>query len=273
LLAALSLFAVACGGDGDADTASPSSPDASASTGATGNTGATLQSTGATAGTGAAAPATGSTGGTLQSTGPTGSGPGNLNDLSGLQSFRWDVTVGGAGALLSAAGFPSLDGSDASEFTAHGAYIAPDQGQVEVAVAGFEYKQTIKGDQQWTSIAGVTTGPVAATDSADALIYVTAFFDPATLAEPTDLDCGDSEDVNGVEAIRCETTKADEIAAGLAGEDAEIDEASFVIWVAEEGDFIVKYDFKASGSAAGQDFEWSLVANITDINNVGSIEP
>jgi hypothetical protein len=46
-----------------------------------------------------------------------------------------------------------------------------------------------------------------------------------------------------------------------------------VLWIAEDGNYVVKYDFSASGTANGQPFEWSFVANITDVNLVGSIEP
>jgi hypothetical protein len=273
MLAAFTLIAVsvvACSGDDDNGDTSP--PASTGSTGASGGTGESGP-TGPTGGLSTLpAGASGSTGGSA--TGGAG-GPADLQDLSGLQSFRWDVTLGGAGSILAGAGFPSVPGSDSTEFTARGAYIGPDQAQVEISVSGFEYRQTIKGGQQWTSIAGVTTGPVPATDSAQSLIYVSTFIDPSTITDEGSMECGGSENVNGVDAIRCETTEEinDEIVDGLAGPNAQTTDASFVLWVAEEGNFVVKYDFSASGTADGQAFEWSFVANITDINNVASIEP
>lgn len=271
----LAVFALACGGDddddGNATGATPSAtPTSEASTGSTGSTGApeATGSTGSTTPTGATGPA-GATG----PTGGTGTAPPAVSGLEGLQSFRWDVTLRGAGSFLENAGIPTLPGGDTSEFTASGSYIAPDQAQVEINVGGFAYKQTIKGNEQWTSIAGVNTGPVPATDSAESLIYVSAFVDPATVGE--DLECGDSENVNGVDAIRCETTDEvnAEIVEGLAGQGAETSEASFVVWIAEEGNYIVKYEFGASGTSNGEPFEWNFLANITDVNNVSSIEP
>jgi hypothetical protein len=271
LLALVAAFAVACGGDSDDDEGSIT-PASTTVTGATGSTGEAGAITGATGPTGA----TGATGATGGSTGGTGSVVPAVEDYTGLSSFRWDVTLTGAGAFLDAAGIPALPGGDeANEFKATGSYIAPDQAQVEANIAGFTYKQTIKQGQQWTSIAGVNTGPVSATDSADSLIYVAAFIDPSTVVDEASMECGDTENVNGVDAIRCETTEEvnQQIVAGLAGEGAQTEDASFVLWIAEEGNFVVKYDFSASGTAGGQPFEWSFVANITDVNNVSSIEP
>jgi len=265
LMAVLTLFIGACGGGDDDDSSSTGS----AATGATGATGATAATgaTGATAGTGSTgAPSTGSTG--------SGQSLADLADLTGLGSFRWDVTLAGAGEFLGAAGVPTTPGGDDSEFTASGSYIAPDQAQVTISVSGLEYKQTVKGNQQWTTIAGVTTGPVAATSDAQSLIYVSSFVDPESVAGGS-MDCGDRENVNGVAAVRCETNDEvnQQIVAGLAGTDAEANEASFVIWVAEAGNFIVKWEFNAEGEAAGGPFEWSFKANITDVNNVSAIQP
>lgn len=266
VVAALAIFSAACGGDDDGNggsTASNPSP-----TVATGSTGGTTGSTGGGA--------TGSTG-TTEATGTTGAtgpadGLGDLADLTGLQSFRWDITLTGAGSFLNTAGVPSTGAED--EFTARGAYIAPDQAQVTLSSTGFELKQTIKGDQQWTTIAGVTTGPVAATSDAESLIYVSTFVDPENIVAGGSMDCGGAEDVNGVRAVRCETTEDvnQQIVEGLAA-GAEATDASFVIWVAEEGNFIVRWEFMAEGTANGQPFDWSFIANITSVNQVPSIDP
>ena len=275
LLAMLALFVGACGGNGDDGGDGVTPTGAADATGATGTTGTTGGPTGAGGG------ATGSTGSTAGG-GSTGSGdvtggaPADIADLAGLESFRWDVTLSGTGASFAGAAIPSIPGGgDASEFAASGSWIAPDQAQVEITLAGFAYKQTIKGSEQWTTIAGVTTGPVPATDSAASLIYVSAFIDPTTVVDGSSMQCGGSENVNGVDAVRCETTGDinQQIVAGLAGANAQTSEASFVLWVAEEGNYVVRYDFSASGTVDGQPFEWSFVSNITDINNVGSIEP
>jgi hypothetical protein len=254
----LTVLAAACGGDdnggnGGDPTATASAEVTGSATGATG--GANTGATGATGGTGAEGSLT------------------DLTDLTGLQSFRWDITLAGAGDFLGAAGVPSAGGAE-NEFKASGAYIAPDQAQVTVSTAGFELKQTIKGDQQWSTVAGVTTGPVAATSDAASLIYVSTFVDPENVLAEGSMDCGGTENVNGVTAVRCESTGAvsqqivDSLAAG-----AEATEASFVIWVAEEGNFIVRWEFSAAGTANNQPFDWRFVANITSVNQVPSIDP
>jgi hypothetical protein len=182
--------------------------------------------------------------------------------------------MSGAGSFLGGAGVPTVPGVDTSEFTARGAYIAPDQAEVTISTAGFEFKQTIKGGQQWTTVSGVTTGPMPATSAATDLIYVSTFVDPENIVGDGTMDCGGSENVNGVQAVRCETSDEvnQQIAAGLTA-GAQTSDASFLIWIAEQGNFIVRWQFEAEGTADGAPFEWSFVANITDVNNVGSIEP
>jgi hypothetical protein len=198
-----------------------------------------------------------------------------IEDLSALQSFRWNIEMSGAGAFLGSAGVPSIPGSDGNSFTASGAYIAPDQAQVQLSTGGFQFKQTIKGNQEWTSVAGMTTGPVPTTSRASDLIYVSSFVDPASVVDESSMNCGATENVNGVSAVRCETTQqANEmIVSSLGGADAVATDASYVIWVAEQGNFIVRWELNASGTAQGAPFEWKFTANITDVNNVGSIDP
>lgn len=261
LVSLLAMFAIACGGNGDdgAGNATGSAPPVS-----TGATGASGSATGSSAGGDGGSGSTGSSGG--------GSNLSDIVDLAGLQSFRWDITLEGAGSTLGA-GVPGAPG-DTSAFTAKGAYIAPDQAQVTIGTAGIEYKQTIKGDQQWTTIAGVTTGPVPATSAATDLIYVSTFVDPASVASAGAMDCGGTENVNGVSAVRCETTDEvnQQIVAGLAP-GGVASEASYVTWIAQDGNFIVRWEFIAKGTADGTPFEWRFVANIMEVNNVGSIEP
>jgi hypothetical protein len=266
LISLLGVFAIACGGSSDDDDNGSTGSAPPVSTGATGATGG---------GTGASGGATGSAGGTgSTATGSSGGGSdlSNIADLTGLQSFRWDITLEGAGSTLGG-GVPGAPG-DAGAFTAKGAYIAPDQAQVTIGTAGIEYKQTIKGGEQWTTIAGVTTGPVPATSAATDLIYVSTFVDPASVASAGAMDCGGTENVNGVSALRCETTEEvnQQIVAGLAP-GSVTSEASYVIWVAQEGNFIVRWEFNAEGTANGTPFEWNFVANIMEVNNVSSIEP
>ncbi len=271
LLAVLALFIGACGG-GDDDSSSNSQPTPTTAAASAGG-GASNSATGAVGATGATG-AAGGTGATANSN-TTGSGPTALADLTGLQSFRWDVALSGAGSFLANAGVPSVPGGSNSEFTATGAYIAPDQAQVTINAAGFEYKQTVKGGQQWTTVAGVTTGPTPATSDAQSLIYVTSFVDPESVVNGSSMNCGGSESVNGVSAVRCETTDEmnRQIVSGFAGSDVQTSSASFVMWIAQDGNYIVKWEFKAEGTANGEPFNWNFVANITDVNNVSSIEP
>ena len=253
MLILMAIVAGACGGDDDNGQSSPA-------TGATG--GATT--TGSTA-------ATGSGGGSTSGSSGSGTTPTQLADLTSLQSFRWEVEIRGAGPLLAGAG-ASVTG-DSDDIVATGSYISPDQAQVVLNSGGIEFKQTIKGEQQWTTSAGTTVGPVAATSSAKDLIYVTSFVDPGTVA--SGMQCGGNENVNGLEAVRCETTEAasQQLIAGIAGAETEVAQASLVLWVAQQGNFVVRYEFKASGTSSGQPFDTSVTANITDVNNVSSIEP
>ncbi len=272
LFAGLTLFVAACGGDDDAassGSATTTSATAAPPSGGSGVTAPTSapDSTGSTG-------TTGSSGAEAVGT-AVGTSPGPLADLNGLQSFRWDITLSGGGAFLASAGVPTIPGASSSDFTASGAYIAPDQAQVTIRAGGIEYKQTVKGDQQWTTIAGTTTGPVPATVDAGSLNYVSAFVDPQSLIDDTAIDCGSHENVNGVDALRCETTEAmnQQLVTGFAGAGAETTDASFVLWVATEGNYIVRWEFNAEGTANGDPFKWNFVANITDVNGVNSIEP
>lgn len=183
--------------------------------------------------------------------------------------------MSGGGAFLGASGIPTVPGSHDNNFVASGAYIAPDQAQVQLSMGGFQFKQTIKGNQQWTNMAGVTTGPIAATSSASDLIYVSSFVDPETVVDGSSMRCGGTENINGVAAVRCESSEQANamLVQSLAGSGATTTDASFVIWVAQQGNFIVRWDLQAEGTADGTPFEWTFVANITDVNNVSSIDP
>lgn len=275
VFAALSLMIGACssddGGNDAGSTATTGATTQSSSGETTGATG-TTSATGATTATGATGPASSNTGGS-GATGATG-GLGSITDLTGLESFRWDVTMKGAGSFFDSS-LPSVPGAENTDITAQGAYIAPDQAQVTVQLAGFEYKQTVKGDQEWTTIAGVTTGPIPATSNAQDLIYVSSFVDPESYVDGESMQCGDSEDVNGVQAVRCETTEEvnQQIVDSLAGQGAQTSDASFVVWVSQDREYITRWEFNATGTANNEPFQWNFVANITDVDNVQSIEP
>jgi hypothetical protein len=252
VLTMIALLAVACGG-GSSGSSSPTATTGSGgvSAGATGSSGS--ETTGASAG-----------GDTTQ-----------LSDLTDLQSFHWDITLNGASALLAGAGVPAGAGDDADKITASGAWIAPDQAQLVVDTGGFAITQTIKGDQEWISNAGVTSGPNPATSDAQSLVYIASILDPQQDVSPSDLNCGDTETVNGIEAKRCESSEAasQEIVASIGGSEVQATSASLVMWIATDGGYAVRWEFKASGTSGGAPFDWNFVANVTDVNNVTSIEP
>ena len=271
MLAGLTLAALLIGAcsSGDDDSSSPSGEPTSAATG--GNGGGSQGGGGGATGSEqpTAAPSDGGSQG-------SGSSVPNVVDLTSLPSFRWDITISGAGSLAAGAGIPSIPGGgDSDTFSARGAWIAPDQAQVEVEISGFAYKQTIKGDQEWTSIAGVSTGPVPSTTEASSLILSASFAEPGDLVTADQIDCGGSENVNGVNAIRCEASEAaqQQFAQSLGQADLSLSDSSLAVWIAADGGYVVRWELKAAGTSDGESFELSVVSNVTDVGNVSSIDP
>lgn len=279
LLRVLALFAVialsigACGGGDDDDAGTTGSPPTST---------VSSQPTAGTSPADAAGP-TGAATGPTSATAPAGSGATggvpDIADLTGLDSFRFEFRMEGEGAFLAGAGIPDLPSElgEVSGFSASGAWIAPDQAQVEMSLGGLQLRRTIKGDEEWSTALGVTTGPMPATGEASDLVLFSGFVNPEEIAAENRVECGGSETVNGVEAVRCEVpgdAAYEEMIAALAGQESvSVDNASFVIWVASEGNFVVRWELNASGAVSEQAFSWSLSSNITEINSVESIEP
>jgi hypothetical protein len=193
-------------------------------------------------------------------------------DLERLKSFRWDMTYRGTGMTWADAGIPGLAGDET--FTAQGAYIWPDQAQVTVGVdGGFSYGQTIKGQEQWTTVGGITSGPVLTTSNAMSLVFVKDFVEPLDSATQADMDCGEVQTVNGVKAIRCEGTEPQEPFDGPTSGMVEFTEVAVVVWVAEDGKYATRLEMNISGIREGEPFLMEMTINIYDMNRVTEIEP
>ena len=127
--------------------------------------------------------------------------------LSELPSYRYEVTFEGTGSIADSLGIGELSGTPASDsfkYTVKGAWIAPDKAQLELSFAGQQVKQTIIGNQQWVTLAGVTSGPCPPTASAEELILAASFINESTIGSTLDdFDCTETEEVNGVDTLKC----------------------------------------------------------------------
>jgi len=205
--------------------------------------------------------------------------------LSDLPSYRYEVTFEGTGSIADSLGIGELTGTPASDsfkYTVKGAWIAPDQAQLELSFAGQQVKQTIIGNQQWVTLAGVTSGPVPADGRAEDLILAASFINESTIGSTLDdFDCSETEEVNGVDTLKCVgdledfQQSEDQLRTLLEGANVrEVSAFDSTIWVAEEGGFAVKADMHVAGKTAdNRDFSLTLNVNITDIGQVTEIKP
>jgi hypothetical protein len=254
LLVVIAALLTACGGDGD-------------------NGGGDRDTTPSASGTAAASPGGGSG---LPSTG----------SLLDLDSYRYEIRFQGSGSIVSGLGIPDdisgQGGSGNLDITMKGAWIKPDKAQLEMDLGGFVLRQTVIGNQQWTTLAGQTVGPERAEPgAAEELVLAASFIEEGNIPENLDeLDCDNRESVNGVQAIRCDADKEDfeRMSGGfnefLGSEVEDIDDFNMKVWVAEQGGYVVKMDLAMKGTDSGNtDFSLSMALNVTDINSVREIAP
>ena len=205
--------------------------------------------------------------------------------LSELPSYRYEVTFEGTGSIADSLGIGDLTGApagDSFKYSVNGAWIAPDQAQLELSFAGQQVKQTIIGNQQWVTLAGVASGPVPADGPAENLILAASFINESTIGSTLDdFDCTATDEVNGVATLKCVgdledfQQSEDQLRALLEGANVrEVTSFDSTIWVAEEGGFAVKADMRVVGKTGdNRDFSLTLNVNITDIGQVTEIKP
>jgi hypothetical protein len=275
------VFGVACGGKDDASDANggastiPGPP-------IPGSVTETAGSPGATGSTGAEA--------TADSTDPTvtpGSGRGlpTADSLNALPSYRYQLTLEGKGSIaesLAITGMTGAGGSDSFKYTIKGAWIAPDKAQVEMEFAGRSVKQTIIGEQQWVTIAGLTGNPLPADSDAAELTYGAAFISQQIVdAALRDFDCTATEQVEGIATVRCEgdiddfNRTQDQFGSLFDGTTvSEVTAFKSTLWIAEDGGYPVKAELQLGGKTTdGKDFSLAIALNVTDIGQVAEITP
>jgi hypothetical protein len=231
--------------------------------------------------TGSQATATRAAGGS-----PGGSGGASINttSLNDLESYRFDLRVQGSGSLVGDLGIPdtSGSGSNTAEFNVRGAWIKPDKAQLEINLSGLELKQTVIGNQQWTTIAGMTQGPEPAQGPASELALAPVFVEDSNLLENlNEMDCSGTETVNNVSTIVCQADLEDYEAlsgdvGGFLDESGirDLDSFNLKVWVARDGGYPVRMELDMEGTdTTGGDFTMAVRLNVTDVNRVNEIMP
>jgi hypothetical protein len=205
--------------------------------------------------------------------------------LSELPSYRYEVTFEGTGSIAESLGIGELTGQAAGEsfkYSVKGAWIAPDKAQLELSFAGQQVKQTIIGNQQWVTLAGVASGPVPADGPAENLILAASFINESTIGSTLDdFDCSDTEQINGVATLKCVgdledfEQSEDQLRSLLEGANVrEVTGFDSTVWVAEQGGYAVKADMRVAGKTGdNRDFSLTLNVNITDIGKVTELKP
>jgi hypothetical protein len=192
--------------------------------------------------------------------------------LSGTGGPLADLT-GELGSLGSSASNVALEVS--------GAFIKPDKAQTSIKVAGFSTSTVIIGNQQWTTFAGQTQGPLPATQSdVNDANFLTGFWEGESLANNLkEFKCGGKENVNGVSAQKCTADKAtlERIAKDqpdfLEGINASsLGNANIDIWLADAG-YPVRMRMDVSGKdTSNKDFSFKVEMDVTEINGGFKIE-
>jgi hypothetical protein len=205
--------------------------------------------------------------------------------LSQLPSYRYEVIFEGTGSIADSLGIGDLTGAptgDSFKYSVKGAWIAPDQAQLELSFAGQQVKQTIIGNQQWVTLGDAASGPVPADGRAEDLILAASFINESTIGSTLeDFDCSDTEEVNGVATLKCVgdledfQQSEDQLRTLLEGANVrEVTAFDSTIWVAEQGGYAVKADMRVAGKTGdNRDFALTLNVNVTDIGKVTEIKP
>ncbi len=298
LLAIVALFASACGGSSNKNSSTGAT-----GTGATGSSASTGGASGASATvtavtgsssssitgspSGASTGPSGSTGAVASSSGASGDALPITSDVASLKSYNWEVKLEGKGAIVAQLG-PDLSGAsgaappEALNYDIKGAFIQPDQAQMELDTGSLSVKQTVIGTQEWVTIGGVTQGPSEVGASAASDLGLTNFFDVADIFRDVQgFDCSGSQNVNGVDTTVCKADMADynQMAAGVAGlldntGVETVNDFSLQVYIAKNGGYVVKTDMTMSGVGTdNKDFTLGLHLDVTNINSVSEIKP
>ena len=279
LFAVVALFVSACGGSSNKNN----------STAASGAPGGSKAVTGSSSSSIAGSPSGVKTGpgGSTAVSGGSGAGLPITDDLSSLNSYRWDVSLAGKGAIVAQLG-PDLTGAsggapaDSVSYDITGAYIKPDKAQMQLTTGGLSVRQTVLGSQSWTTVGGVTTGPIEASPGAADDLGLTGFFDVGDIFRDVQgFDCSGSQNVNGIDTTVCSADKSDydQMAASIAGllDDTGVESVKdfgLQVYVAKTGGYVVKTDMTWSGIGSdNKDFSLAIHLNVTDINQVTEIKP
>lgn len=217
------------------------------------------------------------------SAGPTGGGStigdGDIEYVPGaltqLDSFRFEIVIEGDGNIVSGL-IPDDSEIEADRVVFNGAWIGPDQSQLEFSLGGFQIKQTIIGGQEWSAFGDLQQGPVVASRSANDLVVIADLLDANESLRQTEYICAGADVINGIQALRCEVSEVARASfvENLTDDNLTVEDATMTLWVAEEGGFIVRSELTATGVDAGNlPFTMRLSANVTDINNVDEIAP
>jgi hypothetical protein len=268
----VALFVSACG----------SSSNKNNSTGASGSA-----ATGSSGGSIAGSPSGGPGGAAAAPSGGSGASLPITDDVSSLNSYRWEVTLEGKGSIVAELG-PDVAGasgaapSDSVSYDLTGAYIKPDKAQMELTTSGLSVRQTVLGPQAWTTVGGVTTGPIEAGAGAADDLGLSGFFDVGDVFRDVQgFDCSGSQNVNGVDTTLCSADKNDydKMAASVAGlldntGVESVKDFGLQVYIAKDGGYVVKTDMTWSGIGSdNKDFSLAIHLNVTDINQVTDIQP
>jgi hypothetical protein len=216
----------------------------------------------------------------------SGRGLPTADSLNALPSYRYQLVVEGEGSVAESFDLAALTGAagtaDAFKYTIKGAWIAPDKAQVEMDFAGRAIRQTIIGQQQWVTVAGVTGSPLPADGAAAELTYGAAFISQEIVdAALRDFDCDHREEIAGLRTVRCEGDIDDfnrtqdqfgSIFDGTTVSDVTAFEGT--LWIAEDLGYPVKAKLHLGGKTTdGKDFTLGLSLDVTDIGRVTEITP
>ena len=165
-----------------------------------------------------------------------------------------------------------------------GEFIPPDRSSIVMTVGGNEFGSFIQiGSQSWTKVAGLTDW-MEEPASADSEFP----FSPMDLCQSTEEDLstalsqleGKKETINGIKAVHYDVDKADLTLLGdLLGQTQDLsdlpEEFTMDIWLAEDGNWPVRMDFKASGEdEQGQPTSFDISIEFKDFNDSSiKIEP
>jgi len=165
-----------------------------------------------------------------------------------------------------------------------GEFIPPDRSSVVLTVGDNEFGSFIQiGSQSWTKVAGLTDW-MEEPASADSEFP----FSPMDLCQSTEEDLstalsqleGKKETVNGIKAVHYHVDKADlALLTDLLGQTQDIselpEEFTMDIWLAEDGKWPVRMNFKASGKdEQGQSTSFDISIEFKDFNDSSiKIEP